>query len=131
MSKLNFLMSTAVVLALAGCMSLEERLQSPNEQVRLVAEKQILEDAIADESLKKMLQAVEQISDDECLAQIAINSHRQGLIDGEMKDSTIAAGMAAVKKMHLQAYLSLVYENAKENMIRDLAADKMRYNKMK
>lgn len=131
MKNLNLLMATTIMLAMAGCMSMEERLQLPNEQVRRAAEKEIFEDAIAVDSSEIMMRAVERISDDEYLAQIAINSHRQGLVDGKMEESTIAAGVAAVKKIRSQSYLSFVHETARENMIRDLASDKMQYKKMK
>lgn len=85
------LMTGAIVgaLALAGCMSLEERLASSDASVRRNAEYELVRQSYKNGSQKDRLAAIERVTDQELLFALA----------KQAKDSTAKEGAAAVAKV--------------------------------
>lgn len=116
------LMCVAMVgMSLVGCRTLDDRLVSYDSATREEAETELVDKALKVDDPVILEQTVARISDDKLLVRIAVNAHRQGLLNDKMVDNTISAGLCAVGKIKSKAYLFEVEESARETTIRNAA----------
>ena len=105
-----------IVISMAGCTSLEERLSSSDAEIKKNAEIELYQNAVASRSQAEVMNAVGRITSNEVLARIAVHS-----------EMNIA--LKAVERMSEDPWLYGVVSSAKDTKVKLAAASKIKSQK--
>ena len=141
MKKFVFIAIPIIALAMTGCVSIEEQLNSPDPSVRLTGEHRLLTQARMSGKPEEVLNAVKRIQTKPLLLEIAKNARRENLDEGKVavskltdeKDFTTLACSAlspqirrmALAKVAQQETLLTICTQTGDHMIRKFAMDKL------
>ena len=141
MGKFTFAIPLSIILSMAGCVSIEDQLNSQDPSVRLAGERRLMTQARLSGNPEEVLKAVKRIQTKPLLLEIAKNASQKRLAEGQAaflqltdeKDfSTLACSAEApqIRRMALakvsqQATLFAICTQAGDPMIRKFATGRL------
>lgn len=127
--------AVAGIVALSGCMSLEERLASSDPRVKNEAEHELIESSRENSDETARIAAVKRISNKDYLYEIAMNAETSYKTPKGKRINTAAEGVAAVGQLEFDVAKNnadykkvfALIENAKSTEVRMSALEKMNF----